>query len=108
MFKFLFGRKEDAPVVETQRQVATRALEELNTVLEGLETKPAVKLDMNTGQIEVDWPEQMPDEALALPAPEDQAPADAVKPAETAKDKVEELAAKVEEAAKEGAKSTAA
>lgn len=75
MLKFLFGRGKTEDVVkqESQREVATRALEELNMILGGLDPKPSVHLDMANGQIEVNWPDQMPDEALALPAPDAEA-----------------------------------
>ena len=99
MFKFLFGKKDVEVAIETQRQTATRALEELNTVLAALDPKPSVKLDMNSGQIEVDWPDQMPDEALALPAPTEEKPEEIVEKPET----VEEIAEAVEEAVAEKA-----
>jgi len=103
MFKFLFGGKaKDEPKIETQREVGTRALEELNAVLEGLDPKPSVTLDMASGQIEVTWPEQMPDEALALPAPEA-----AKEAADEATDKVKELADDVAEATKDAAETAA-
>jgi len=88
MFKFLFGKKEVEVAIETQRQTATRALEELNTILAELDPKPSLSLDMNTGQIDVAWPEVMPDELLALPAPEEEKP-----------EPVKELAEAVEDAA---------
>ena len=69
MFKFLFASKDGDVKQESQREVATRALDELNTILSGLDPKPAMQIDMATGQIGVTWPDQMPDEALALPAP---------------------------------------
>ncbi len=70
MFKFLFARKGDTVVKQTQREIATRALDDLNAILDGIDPKPSVQIDMATGQIDVTWPDQMPDEALALPAPE--------------------------------------
>ena len=116
MFKFLFGRKAEDVKVETQREVATRALSELNIVLDGLETKPAIKLDMSSGQIEIDWPDQMPDEALALPAPEEPKKEEAAKEepvkedpakAEPAQDKAKDIAKSVQEAVEEGAEKVA-
>jgi hypothetical protein len=35
----------------------------------GLADKPRLTVDMETGELTLDLPEQMPDEALALPAP---------------------------------------
>lgn len=92
MFKFLFARKDGEVKQETQRDVATRALDELNTVLSGLDPKPAVQINMATGQIDVTWPDQMPDEALALPAP-----------AEAEVAKAEDIAKKVEDAVEKAA-----
>lgn len=69
MFKFLFGKTGAKTVIETQRQTVERALGELNTVLALMADKPVVGVDLNTGVITVDLPEQMPDEALALPSP---------------------------------------
>ena len=96
MFKFLFGKKDVEVAIETQRETATRSLKELNTILAGLDPKPALQVDMNSGQIEVTWPDQMPDEALALPAPEEKKPED-----------VKELAKSVEDATKEVAEKAA-
>lgn len=83
MFKFLFGKKGGKPAIETQRDTVARALEELNSVLVVMADKPVVGVDLNTGLITVDLPDQMPDEALALPAPEKEAAAPEAK-AETA------------------------
>jgi len=69
MFKFLLGKVGGAPVVETQRETVARNVQELNAVLALMADKPVVGLDLNTGLISIDLPEQMPDEALALPAP---------------------------------------
>jgi len=94
MFKFLFGKKDVEVAIETQRQTATRALEELNTILAGMDPRPALTLDMSSGQIDVAWPEQMPDEALALPAPtEEEGPETAEKIAEAVEEAVAEKAA---------------
>lgn len=99
MFKFLFGRNKATPqtVIETQRETITRALDELNAVLALMADRPKVGVDLNSGQITIDLPEQMPDEALALPSPEvaaevEDAPAEentADTPSEDAMEKVE-------------------
>ena len=72
MFKFLFGRKGGAePVKETQRETLERAIGEINEIMAGLTDKPKLTVDMETGGLTLELPEQMPDEALALPAPAD-------------------------------------
>lgn len=77
MFKFLFGKKsEDEPVTvvrETSRETIERALQEINGILAELDPKPAVTFDPVSGAISLALPEQMPDEAKALPAPEEAA-----------------------------------
>lgn len=73
MFKFLFGRKGKEPeiiVQETQREAITRALGEVNEILAGLDVMPKMSIDLEIGLIEIELPEQMPDEALALPSPD--------------------------------------
>ena len=70
MFKFLFRKKEVEVVKETQRETAERALQELNEVLGGMAVKAKIAVDLESGLLELELPEQMPDEALALPAPE--------------------------------------
>lgn len=70
MFKFLFGKAGDKVKIETQRDTVARAVGELNAVLVLMADKPTVGVDLNTGLISIDLPDQMPDEALALPAPE--------------------------------------
>lgn len=71
MFKFLFGTKEKATVVvETKRQTLKRALAEVNEVLDALDPKPKIAVDLASGRIEIADPEQFPDEARALPAPD--------------------------------------
>ena len=67
-FKNRFGKVE--AIRETQRETATRALSELNEILAGLDVKPKLSFDPATGAVELELPDQMPDEALALPAPE--------------------------------------
>lgn len=100
MFKFLFGKKTNAVVVETQRETVKRAVDELNAVLALMADKPKVSLDLNSGLLAVELPEQMPDEALALPAPEKASEG----PVETANDASKDVAAEdVEEAVDEAA-----
>lgn len=70
MFKFLFGKTGGNAKIETQRDTVVRVVEELNSVLALMADKPVVGVDLNTGLITVDLPDHMPDEALALPAPE--------------------------------------
>jgi len=73
MFKFLFGRKGGAePVKETQRETLERAIGEINEIMTELTDKPKLTVDMETGGLTLDLPDQMPDEALALPAPSEE------------------------------------
>ncbi len=91
MFKFLFGKKGQVEAVkETQRQTAERALAELNAVLSGLSTQPRIAIAPGAAIITIDWPEQMPDEAMALPAPssDDLTPKDPAPMAETTEPEV--------------------
>lgn len=71
MFKFLFGAKAEAPVVkrETQRETMERAQRELNEILATLTPKARITIYPEEGTLTIDLPEQMPDEAKALPAP---------------------------------------
>lgn len=69
MFKFLFGKTGGKAKIETQRDTVARALEEVNSVLTLMADKPTIGVDLNTGLISIELPKQMPDEALALPAP---------------------------------------
>jgi hypothetical protein len=70
MFEFLFGKKPTKKAAtETLRQTAERSLKELNAVLAALPEQPAVTVRGAGEGIAIDWPEQMPDEAKALPAP---------------------------------------
>ncbi len=69
MFKYLFG-KVSKTQVETQRQTVERALGEINAIVAELEVKPRLSFDPSSGVLELGLPDQMPDEALALPAPE--------------------------------------
>ncbi|MEM9349334.1 MAG: hypothetical protein AAGA47_03665 [Pseudomonadota bacterium] len=73
MLKFLFGKKPGAKV-ETQRETFERLVKELNEAIEPLAVKPRVIVDPNLGTIAFATPEQFPDEALALPKPNDEAP----------------------------------
>ncbi|MDC1296824.1 hypothetical protein N8Z37_00745 [Octadecabacter sp.] len=69
MFKFLFEKVGGKAKIETQRDTVVRTVEELNSVLALMADKPVVGVDLNTGLITVGLPDQMPDEALSLPAP---------------------------------------
>ncbi len=75
MFKFLFGRKGEVveAKVETQREAFGRVVEELNGLIAQQSEKPKITLDPATGFVSFALPEQLADEALALPAPEDPA-----------------------------------
>lgn len=55
---------------ETQRETVKRALSEINGILAALPDKPAIGFEPATGEITLSLPTHMPDEALALPAPE--------------------------------------
>jgi len=83
MFKFLFGGKDGAAQVkkETQRETVLRAQKELNEVLTTLSPKARITIVPEEGTVTVQLPEQMPDEAKALPAPK--ATVEAPKPDET-------------------------
>ncbi|MFT5007138.1 MAG: hypothetical protein ACJAXK_002103 [Yoonia sp.] len=71
MFKFLKTRMGGLkPVVETQRQTIERALNEVNEVVALMAVKPKIMIDPETGAVALELPDQMPDEALALPAPD--------------------------------------
>ncbi len=70
MLKFLFGGRSKISKV-TQRESVEALLADLNSILVQMSDKPKVVIDPNTGVIDLELPEQMPDEALALPAPED-------------------------------------
>jgi hypothetical protein len=72
MFKFIKSRfGKTVPVVETQRQTIDRALSEVNVIVALLDPKPMITINPQTGSLALELPEQMPDEALALPAPKD-------------------------------------
>lgn len=76
MFKFLkFGRGAKSNVViETQRQCFERLVGELNEAIAALPDMPAVTINPVTNEVSFALPENFPDEALALPAPEETAP----------------------------------
>lgn len=82
MFKFLFGNKASAPEIkrETQRETLVRAQREINEILATLSPKPKITLYPEEGTLTIELPEQMPDEAKALPAPK---PAAATEPPKT-------------------------
>jgi hypothetical protein len=90
MFKFLFGKKSVEVVKETQRETIARAMGEVNEVLSGMAVRPKVAVNLETGLIEIELPEQMPDEALALPAPEAKTEKPEVAPKPGAKDGAED------------------
>jgi hypothetical protein len=77
MFKFLFGNKAAAPEIkrETQRETVERAQKELNEILAALAPKARITIYPDEGTLTIELPEQMPDEAKALPAPSDKAAA---------------------------------
>ena len=71
MFEFLKNIASKAGgKPETQRRRVARALGEINEILAELDVKPKLSFDPSTGALELELPEQMPDERLALPAPE--------------------------------------
>ena len=82
MFKFIKSRLGGVKTVtETQRQTIERALSEVNEIVAAMVDKPKITIDPATGAVELSLPEQMPDEALALPAPEEvEAPKEPVDP----------------------------
>lgn len=78
MLKFLFGGRGQPAIIETKRQSFERLVAELNAAIDELPEKPKVTLDPATGHVAFELPEQMPDEALALPKPVEDAPDAAV------------------------------
>ena len=103
MFKFLFGKKGSKAVVETQRETVARTVDELNAILALMADKPKIGIDLNTGLLTVDLPEQMPDEALALPAPEEKTAVEE----KTVEEKVEEAKDEAKEAVEEAVEEAA-
>ncbi len=86
MFKFLFGDKTTTVQAkqETQRETVLRAQKELNAVLAKLSPKARITIYPEEGTLTIELPEQMPDEAKALPAPS-AASKPEMKPAEATK-----------------------
>lgn len=72
MLKFLFGGKKTTPevVIETDRARFARLVNELNEAIDALALKPRVTVEPVSGRVAFETPEQFPDEALALPAPD--------------------------------------
>lgn len=81
MFNFLRRRMNGKVVKETQRQVFERAVSELNDIMAGMEEKPHFSVDLNEGKLTFSLPDQMPDEALALPSPNSDAKLEEATPA---------------------------
>ena len=75
MFRFLFGNTAAAPEIkrETQRETVLRAQKELNEILASLTPKARITIYPEEGTLTINLPEQMPDEAKALPAPSSKA-----------------------------------
>lgn len=72
MLRFLFGGRKNAETKpETQRETFTRLATEMNDLIAAMAEKPKVTIDPNSGEVTFDLPETLPDEALALPAPEE-------------------------------------
>lgn len=94
MFKFLFKRKgaHVEAKVENQRAQFERLTTELNALIALQGEKPKLTMDLETGAVGFDLPEQLADEALALPAPADEVVEDeaASDDAETEADVAEE------------------
>lgn len=79
MFKFIKSRFGGVKTTtETQRQTVQRALAEVNEVVALMAYKPKVTIDPATGSVTLDLPDQMPDEALALPGPKADLEADPI------------------------------
>ncbi|WP_208351797.1 hypothetical protein [Pseudaestuariivita rosea] len=74
MFKFLFRKRGDEieAKVETQREAFERVIDELNDLIGRQANKPKVTVDPASGHISLALPGQLQDEALSLPAPEDE------------------------------------
>lgn len=71
MLRFLFGMRSptEEAAAETQREALERLVRDLNAAIAALPEKPRLIIDPATGKLELDLPETLPDEALALPAP---------------------------------------
>jgi hypothetical protein len=75
MFNFIKARLGGSKTsIETQRQTIKRAMAEVNEIVALLVDKPKVIIDPSVGSITLELPDQIPDEALALPAPEVESP----------------------------------
>lgn len=74
MFKILklFGAKPAQAELISQRQRFEAACDELNAVLAELDSMPKIEIDPGARRLTLTAPEQFADEALALPAPEEQ------------------------------------
>jgi hypothetical protein len=70
MFRLLFGKTDEITAQPTQRARIASALDEINEIVAGLEVKPKFCFEAGTGRVWIDLPDQMPDEAPALPAPD--------------------------------------
>ena len=70
MLNFLFGGKGKAKNA-TQREIVETLIKDLNEIVATMADKPKIVVDPNTGALELQLPDQMPDEALALPSPDD-------------------------------------
>ena len=103
MFKFLkFGRGSKSKVViETQRQTFERLVGELNEAIAALPEMPAVTINPVTQELSFALPENFPDEALALPAPEAEAEPEVEVVEEVAEDAAKEVTGEVVEDAVE-------
>ena len=66
---FRFARRNRAQP-ETRRQCVTRLLADLNASLVDLAEKPVITVTPNDGKIGLELPDDLPDERVALPAPE--------------------------------------
>jgi len=71
MLNFLFKRRGAKVEVkpETQREAFERLVGELNALMDKEGEKPSITIAPATGHISLGLPEQLSDEALALPAP---------------------------------------
>lgn len=72
MLRFLFGMRpqSEETAAETQRETLERLVRELNAAIAALPEKPGLIIDPAKCELTLDLPETLPDEALALPAPE--------------------------------------
>ncbi|MBY6199797.1 hypothetical protein KUV65_00345 [Maritalea mobilis] len=70
MFNFFRGGAKSAPKSESQRDRFKRLVRELNEMIDAMPTKPRVMIDLETGRIVPEVPDQFQDEALALPKPD--------------------------------------